>query len=371
MSDQPPPGPHGPPPDDEGPWGQPPQYGQPGYGQPGYRQPGYGPPYPSGPYGQPGAHGQPQYGQPQYGQPQYGQPQYGYPPPGYGPPPPQPGVAPLAPLDLGRIISAAFATWGRHWRIILPLSAAAALVTAIAGIPLDRVGATPSPTTQTGAQAGPLASDVFDDVALLALALPLYLLVFSVLAAVVGGVLAVLGRRSVLGHAATWSQAWAQVRPQVGRLVGLTIVVNLVSGIGLMFCIVPGVIAFTFWSLAVPAMVTERLGVGQAIGRSYQLVLGSFWRVLGILLLVGLATVLVGAAIGIPFSLPGLFDAGLQDPSSVGWGATLLSAFGEFLSGTLTITAIPLVAWFLYVDQRIRRERYDLQLAHEASAPGQ
>ena len=369
-----------------GPSGQPPQHGQPPppYGQ---QPPPYGqqpPPYGQQPpqYGQQPPNGRlPQYlQQPPYGQQPYDeQPHYGqqgsygqpYPPDpgqayGYGydyPAPPRPGVMPLAPLDLGRLLSAAFATWGRHWRLLLGISAVAALISAVASIPQLRATASVPAPGSGQTDAGLALADFGTQI----LSSGLSLLLFALVSAVVGGLTAVIGRSAVLGHPISWSLAWAVVRPGLAALFGVSLLIYLVSGLGLALCIVPGVIVFTLWSLAVPAMVTERLGVRQALSRSYRLVVGDAWRVFGILLLVVIAVVFVSGAIGVPTSLP----SSLPSAGAPGWGATLLAALGQFVGSTLTMTAIPLTAFFLYVDQRIRRERYDLQLAHEAQHPGE
>ncbi len=280
---------------------------------------------------------------------------------GYLPPPPRPGVVPLAPLDLGGIVAGAFGTWRRHWRLVLSLSAVAALVVAVAGIPLDRL-TFPTPDGP-GAAAAPSAAQVGAALTGGLVATSISLLAWAVVSGLLGGLLAVLGHRATLGRPATWSQTWQRVRPHALSLVGLSLVVNVVAGVGLLFCVAPGVILYTFWSLAIPAMVTERLGVGRAIGRSYRLVLGDAWRIFGVLLVVSLATLLVTLAIGMPLTVPGVLAA---DPGS----ASLLPTLGGFLSGTITMAALPLVSWFLYLDQRIRRERYDVQLFQEAGDPG-
>lgn len=372
---QPPPhgSPYGTPPPGQPPYGQQPPSSPPGYGQSPYpEQDPYGQ---QNPYGQQPHHGQPSpYGQQPYGQqPPYGQQYppdpaqaygYGY---GYGvPAPPQPGVMPLAPLDLGRLLSSAFATWGRHWRLLLGISALGALIIAVAGIPQLRASGS-IPGSGTGQND---SSELFAGLAIQLLWSALGLVALAVVGGVVGGLVAVTARAAVLGHPTSWSATWAVVRPRLLALVGLSLLIYLVVGIGALLCIVPGLIVFTLWSMAVPAMVTERLGVSAALARSYRLVIGDGWRVFGILLLVVIAVVFVSGAIGVPTSLPSSLPSGTTS-GAPGWGPTLLAALGQFVGSTLTITAIPLTAFFLYVDQRIRRERYDLQLAHEAQHPGE
>ena len=119
--------------------------------------------------------------------------------------------------------------------------------------------------------------------------------------------------------------------------------------------------------------MTERLSVGQALSRSYRLVIGDAWRVFAILLLVAIAAQATAAAVGSPFSAAQLFfvpmDAGSTDAAV--WGQVVAGAAAATVGGLITMAALPFAMLLLYVDQRIRRERYDLQLAEEAAAPGQ
>jgi hypothetical protein len=301
------------------------------------------------------------------GPPPHG-PQYGYPPP--GPPAPKPGVVPLAPLDVGAVFSGAILTWWRNWKVVLSVSAVAVVVATILGIPfLREIVLLPA--------AGNLPPQrMFDELVphlqRLAWLFPLYVIAWSLVQGVAGGLFAVIARQAVLGRQPSWSQVWHEARPQFARLVGLALVLYLVVGVGLVLCIVPGVIVFTLWSLAIPALMTERLGVGQALSRSYRLVIGDAWRVFAILALVAIAAQAAAAAVGSPFSAAQLFFAPMSAASTDAavWGQVVAGAAAATVGGFITMSALPFATLLLYVDQRIRRERYDLQLAEEAATPG-
>jgi hypothetical protein len=302
------------------------------------------------------------------GPPPYG-PQFGHPP--TGPPPPKPGVVPLAPLDVGVVFSGAIQTWLRNWKVVLSVSAVAVVVATVLGIPFLRElvllsGDSNQPPRRMFDQAVPHLQR-------LAWLFPLYAVGWSVVQGVAGGLFAVIARQAVLGRRPSWSQVWHEARPQFARLVGLALVLYLVVGIGLLLCIVPGVVVFTLWSLAIPALMTERLGVGRALARSYRLVVGDAWRIFAILVLVAIAAQAGAAAVGSPFSAAQLFfvplDAGSTDAAV--WGQVLAGAASATVGGLITMSALPFATLLLYVDQRIRRERYDLQLAEEAATPGQ
>ena len=295
-------------------------------------------------------------------------PQFGHPPP--GPPPPKPGVVPLAPLDVGVVFSGAIQIWLRNWKVVLSVSAVAVVVATVLGIPfLRELVLLPGDSNLRPQRAFDQAVPHLQRLAWL---FPLYAVAWSVVQGVAGGLFAVIARQAVLGRRPSWSQVWHEVRPQFARLVGLALVLYLVVWVGLILCIVPGVVIFTLWSLAIPALMTERLGVGRALARSYRLVVGDAWRIFAILVLVAIAAQAGAAAVGSPFSAVQLFfvplDGGSTDAAV--WGQVLAGAAAATVGGLITMSALPFATLLLYVDQRIRRERYDLQLAEEAVTPG-
>jgi hypothetical protein len=68
-----------------------------------------------------------------------------------------------------------------------------------------------------------------------------------------------------------------------GRLIGVDIVLAIGSALGLILLIVPGVVFFTWFALAPPALEIEDRGVRASLARSRELVRGRFWLVLGVL----------------------------------------------------------------------------------------
>ncbi len=304
---------------------------------------------------------------PPYGPPPYGPSPYGQMPYGYAPPPPRPGVVRLAPLGIAEVFGGALGAWRRSWRVVLGLGLVLAAVGAALTMPSTREGflLVDIPPNASFDRVLELATPHLRTLALL---LPVSFLASAVLNGLAMGLFAVVGRRAVLGRPAPWSRVWAEARPQLWRLLGLSLVFGVVTGLGLLLCIVPGVIIWTLWSLSFSALVTERLTIGQALRRSYRLVLGDAWRVFGVLLLVGVAAAAVTAALNAPASAVVQFamDPAFTDAS---WTFVGVQAAVGVVGSTLTMAFLPLAALLLYVDQRIRRERYDLQLVQEAAAP--
>jgi hypothetical protein len=358
-----------------------PGYGRSGHAQPGYGQEGYGQPgYPEPGYGQPG-YVQPGYGAPGYG-PAHGQPGAGLgQPAGPGGPAPRPGIVPLRPLTAGEILAGALGYIRANPLLTLGVSA---IVVAVAQL-VQLVAQFALP------QADPaeLAAGRFDGLAVQMFGQLLGALVGIVLGALLTGLLLVVLSRAVLGQRIAPGSALHAAGPRLPGLVGLTLLVGVAVGViflvgvlvfvsavavgsggGVAASAVLLLVAFAasiylavLWALAPAAYVLEPIGVLAAFGRSAGLVRGAWWRTFGVLLLAGLlvavpAVVLIGLAGG--FSVASAPTVGAT--ISVGIAMVVVSTFATpFSTGVIGL---------LYVDQRIRRERFDGELARAAGTHG-
>ncbi|WP_051830032.1 MULTISPECIES: hypothetical protein [Streptomyces] len=324
---------------------------------------------------------------------QYGRPQWGQQPPGgqrpYGwgaPQSPTPGVIPLRPLGIGELLDGAVTTVRRHWRTVLALSLGIAVVAQAGAVVVDLLV-----RGKTGAATQTLR---------LVAALPLQLLL-DVLAA---ALLTIVVSRAVLGRSASAGEAWRDARPRLLQLLGLTVLTVLMGpGVALLgFAPLVGYrisgshepataallflvglltlpVAAWLWvryCLAAPALMLEKQGVTTALSRSRRLVRGSWWRVFGITLLSKLLGLVVAVVIAVPFRFIGLllgFDSldrhGLTDSTQQVAGMVVVMAIAGIIAGTLTTPFMAAVGVLVYVDQRIRREALDIELARAAGLP--
>jgi hypothetical protein len=369
-----------------------PPSGEPGgYGQPPPFESGQGPP--AGGYGQPGGgHGAPGGpGQRAYA-PWPGQPQA-----------PKPGVIPLRPLGVGEILDGAFTSIRRNPRATLGmaallLTASAVITTTLSLILVHYVGSVnlPSPGQQlTTTQATHLLTRILEVLApTAAVSIVLAFIVDTVLT----GLLTVVIGRSVLGHKVTAGQAWQVARPRMAALIGVTLLIPLILiGVWAVYAIVliilalahaPGVligglaaagaiaaIAATIWftvmfRMAGQAVVLERVGPTRALARSWRLVRGSFWRVLGITSLAGLIVLVTAGVLQIPFGLLAAVAGGgnaLLPGTGGNVAGILISAVGGVVAGAVARPISAGVAVLLYVDLRMRREGLDLILQTAAA----
>ena len=330
-----------------------PQPSAPGYGPP---PPGYGPPPPG--YGPP----------PPYGAPSFGS--YGYPQLAEAP---KPGVVPLRPLGVGELLDGALTAVRTNWRVMLGV---AAVVSAVSGliqlaVNLSLNDLTPQ-TFTTDSTADPTSSMYSLSMAANGSSLIGAIIEWAGIV-FVGGIAAVVVSRAVLGQRTTYSQAWAQVRPQLLKLFALTILVGLAVAAGAIFCLLPGLYLAIAFSLATPVLVLERSGITAAMGRSMALTKNAWWRTFGIGLLGYLIVVLISAAIAIPLLLVGVGTSGILSAATNSDNLVtieVLSAIASIISGTITYPFVSALITLVYVDRRMRTEGLDIELMR-ASGYGQ
>jgi hypothetical protein len=140
--------------------------------------------------------------------------------------------------------------------------------------------------------------------------------------------------------------------------------------IGFVLLILPGlavlcaaIYLFVRWSLSIAAMMAEDIGPIRGMGRSWNLVRGSWWRTFGILLIVTIMQTIITYALFFLFGLiAALFSTGDFQAALVQVGGTLLGA----LVSPITTIALAL----LYFDLRVRKEGLDLDQLAQQSSPG-
>lgn len=319
---------------------------------------------------------------------------------------PKPGIIPLRPLSIGEIISGAFESLRANPRaMFLPslivLTATGALSAVLnyfgADLLLSRVGALLNNSSDAGpseilpAFIGSFASQMVGA------------LLTALATTILTGLLIVAVSRSVLGRIATPGEVWERTRGRILPLIGQTLLITLITIVADIIILVIGVvliaviaasimgsdpgagaiiatllvalalivlvfIAAVFLvvrlSLAPAALMLENTGVIEGIGRSWALTRGSFWRVLGILVLAGLITGLVTGTLS--FGLGMVFGV---VPVGLPAAQPLVSAVTVLLTSVLSALVLPFTAAvtaLTYIDLRMRTEGLDVELRQAA-----
>ncbi|MEP6815560.1 MAG: hypothetical protein ABI873_08435 [Marmoricola sp.] len=302
----------------------------------------------------------------------------------------KPGTVPLRPLTLTDFFDGAFATIRRNPKATIGVGAlvttAFMLVPIIGALVLAGTGQLSGGLDGSSTSGGPTFGDVSVVVASAVSG------VFSLLATiVVAGLIVPVVTRAAIGEFISPADAWRQVRGRLLRLVGLALVemvaVTLVVGVPVtlaillgaalgspLFAITVGIVLgiagslaavamhARYFQLAAPNLVVEKRGVFASIARAGRLSRGNFWRILGTLVLVAIATYIVSQVITVPFSLLGVALAAAA-PGSGGMAGLLLSSnVATIVSGAVVAPFTGAVAVLQYLDQRFRKEGFDIEL---------
>jgi hypothetical protein len=127
--------------------------------------------------------------------------------------------------------------------------------------------------------------------------------------------------------------------------------------IGGLLCIVPGVWLWVSWLVAIPALLVEGTKGTHALGRSFRLVRGRRWPILGLAILASLLAEVVRTS----FVLV-LVAVVLQSHSTASTSYIIAAGVIGAISSLLTTPLISTAYVILYFDLRVRSEGLDLQL---------
>ncbi|MEJ2579110.1 MAG: hypothetical protein P8Z68_08440 [Kineosporiaceae bacterium] len=364
--------------------------------------PGYGPP--AAPPPQPGYGEAPAWGPPP--QPGYGAaPEWGGPapwgaaptaPPATWQPPSKPGIVPLRPIALGEIFDGAFQAIRTNPRTMIGIPALViSIVTLLSVAPLAASMANVTSVLEPGSSDRDLLSAVGGFYLTLLTSSLLKYLTMSV----VTGMLVVAVSGAVLGERLGPGQVWARVGRRIWAVLGLSLLVTFAVLLLLVVGALPGVLLALAgmpvpgmllsvagfigmsvlvvllnvrWTVAAPALLLEELGVFAALRRSWRLVHGSSWRILGITFLTQIVVAIGTSILAIPFSVLSIViaPAGTTAGFWPNLGGQLLAGTGDILAGAVFYPFAAAVAALLYVDLRMRREGLDVELLRSAQHGG-
>jgi hypothetical protein len=210
------------------------------------------------------------------------------------------------------------------------------------------------------------------------------------------GVITVVMSQAVLGRTITAGEAWRRVKPQVWRLLGLSLLITLAAivvsavavglvvvvglltlGIGFVLFLVvwvPLAVLLTYWAIAPAALLLEKGGVIASLGRAWSLTSGAFWRTFGALLLMAIVYGVINVAISVPFSVPEIVAPSIDpltgDVNQARFVVnTAIATVGDVIVSSVALPFVAGVISLLYIDRRMRKEGLDITLTRVAQRP--
>jgi hypothetical protein len=154
-------------------------------------------------------------------------------------------------------------------------------------------------------------------------------------------------------------------------LLSASIVGGLAVAAGILLLIVPGIIVALWMQLLTPVVVAENRGGVGALERARVLARGDLWRVffvgLGLMLVVLFFNAAVFGLIGLGLASSGEDSTTPSRPadSTLEYAGMIVGVLVYTLSQSAWTPLLIITQTLLYVDLRVRKESYDLELVTE------
>ena len=248
--------------------------------------------------------------------------------------------------NLGALLDETFAIYGRHlWRFIT--------LVAVVQVPVSIV----STGLYQVFEGGPVVFAA-------AVALEGFGTVF-----VYGAAVFSVGQHYITGEI-TLRECYGRAWWRVLSLLGVTIVVLLIISILVVpptltdqgavvtlasILIAPAIAVLVYLTMPVQAVIVEGMNAPAALRRSFELIRGSWWRIFGITLVLGLVALGLAIVLSIPFALIAALGSGQAS------GLSFVSQFvGDAIVQSIVQPVVFIAGTLLYYDMRVRKEEYSL-----------
>jgi hypothetical protein len=148
---------------------------------------------------------------------------------------------------------------------------------------------------------------------------------------------------------------------KIHSILWISLLTFLAGLVGFVLLVIPLFLVLVRMSFGSTVLVVEGKKGTKALGRSWRLAKGHFWRLFGALILAYIMASLIASVL----SIPGTLVAGVL--GSRGWP---VAALGNSLAAVLTTPFRTLITVLLYFDLRIRKEAFDLEVMAQELRPG-
>jgi hypothetical protein len=309
-------------------------------------------------------------------------------------------------MTLGVILGASFRVLRRNPRPVVGVSLIIHGVLALVGVLVtgNAIGSLTSMLTKLNAGGVPTAGQT-GGVFLADLAEFAVVALGLVGTQILQGIITVEVARGTLGERLPLRALWTRARGRIGVLIGwafalVGVVVGYAVVVIIVIAVTAGIIAATgnstgagiaavvlsivlflgglllaLWigiklSLVPSILVVERLSLRRAMGRSWSLTRGYFWRTFGIELLVWVMLAIAGQIIQSPVSIIALIVGGISQPTGSSTASLLSTLSIAQVATTIVGEAVAAITGIIqtastalvYIDLRMRKEGLDLAL---------
>jgi hypothetical protein len=255
----------------------------------------------------------------------------------------------LQPLTTGQLLDRTFTLYRKHALLFMTIAAAPHL--------LYLIGMTLFQMTATSGMDGTVALVTMISIGVF------FLIAYFALIGLSQAATAVAISDVYLDRPSTVSSAFARVRGKGFRYFGIVFGIALLTGIGFVCLVIPGIYFAITYALTLVISTNEGLGWTKATRRSKELVKGNRNRIAVIFLL----SVVITYAAAFGFTIPATMLSALL-VEKFPMLANIVVLLAGFLANTIA-GPVALIGFTLaYYDARVRKEAFDIQLMMEDSS---
>ena len=244
----------------------------------------------------------------------------------------------MRPRRVGEILGDAFRLYARHWQNLIVLVAVIVVPLSIVQVLLGNLWIEQSLTSDEVRNGVEVSTGTAVGGALGAL---VFLVISVLMWTILTGAITRAAAGTFLGRDLDIGESYRYGFDRFWSIVLVAVLSALAIAVGFILLIVPGFIVLTFLSCGIPALVIEDKRGREALRRSWNLVRGFGWHVFGTIIVAALITGVVSGLLTAPFG----------DNYAA---RSIVSAIASVI--TMPFTA--LVGVFIYLDLRVRKERY-------------
>jgi hypothetical protein len=225
--------------------------------------------------------------------------------------------------DFGEVINATFAFIGQEYRLlgkailfyVVPILVISAILSVLLGIEQQKL-VNSLKSGDIDLTISPFAM-VAPTYKYTLLSLVISLLGLSVLRCIIYGYISVYIQRGK--DQFTLDDVWAEAKKFVLPILGTSIVIGLLVGVGFVCCILPGIWLGVSLSLIYMAMIYEGKGMGDAFNRSFNLTKDNWWSTFGIIIIAFIIVYILQLLLSIPSILMGFksFFSAFKNPGNL------------------------------------------------------
>ncbi len=157
-----------------------------------------------------------------------------------------------------------------------------------------------------------------------------------------------------LGDEPEWQESIRFALTRLGALLAGSFLFGLGVGLGFVFLLIPGIFLALSWAVFAPAIVIEGKSGSGGLGRSWELVKGRRWQILGTFIILYIIVAVAGLIIAL--ILGGLLGAGSDGAFN------FANIIVNIISGVLTTPLMAIATVVVYFDLRVRKEAFDVAL---------